>query len=368
MSVAKNILTDFAKKADIEVNGNRPWDIQVHDERFYGRVLRGGSLALGESYMDGWWDAESLDEFFAKVTVNGEHEGFVKNPLVHKILSVYTNLQSKARAFEVGEKHYDLDNDLYEKMLDKRMVYTCADWRGVDTLDAAQEQKLDLICKKIGLKEGDTVLDIGCGFGGFAKYAAEKYGAKVTGITVSKEQKKKAEEVTKGLSVEIVLTDYRDFKGTFDHVVSIEMFEAVGVKNFRVFMEKVHSFLKPGGLFLLQTIGNNVSSMVGEAWLDKYIFPNGILPSLKQVGESVEDLFVTEDVFNFGADYDPTLMAWFKNFDDAWDSLKDKYDERFYRMWKYYLLSCAGAFRSRNIQDWQFVFSKGGVVGGYTRV
>jgi len=368
MSFAKKTLTSFAKKAGITINGDDSGDIQVHDERFYNRVLKGGSLALGESYMDGWWDCDNLDVFFTKITKDGEHSGFIKHPIIHTLLSLYSNLQSKARAFEVGEKHYDLDNDLYEKMLDSRMVYTCASWDGVSTLDDAQEQKLDLICKKINLKKGDHVLDIGCGFGGFAKYAAEKYGAKVTGVTVSKEQKKKAEEVTRGLPVDIVLTDYRDIVGTFDHVVSIEMFEAVGVKNFRTFMEKVYSLLSEDGFFLLQTIGSNVSTNVGEAWLDKYIFPNGVLPSLEQISKSVEGLFVTEDVFNFGADYDPTLMEWFKNFEAAWPSLKEKYDERFYRMWKYYLLSCAGAFRSRNIQDWQIILSKHGVEGGYKRI
>lgn len=368
MSFAKSILTSFAKKAGVTVNGSSPWDIQVHDERFYSRVFKGGSLALGESYMDGWWDCDDLAEFFTKITKDGEHSSFVKHPIIHTILSLYSNLQSKARAFEVGEKHYDLDNNLYEKMLDSRMVYTCALWNEANTLNEAQEQKLDLICKKINLKKGDHVLDIGCGFGGFAKYAAEKYGARVTGVTVSKEQKKKAEEVTKGLPVEIILTDYRDISGTFDHIVSIEMFEAVGVKNFRTFMEKVQSLLSDNGLFLLQTIGSNVSTNIGEAWLDKYIFPNGVLPSLEQISNSTEGLFVTEDVFNFGADYDPTLMEWFKNFDDAWPSLKKKYDERFYRMWKYYLLSCAGAFRSRNIQDWQIVFSKYGMEGGYKRI
>lgn len=368
MNVAKETLTHFAEKLDIKVNGDRPWDIQVHDDRFYKRVLTGGSLALGESYMDKWWDTKELDQFFYKLTLGGEHTGMINSPIIHKLLSLYTNLQSRSRAFEVGEQHYDLDNDLYEKMLDTRMVYTCGSWEGVDNLDDAQEQKLDFICKKIGLKKGDTVLDIGCGFGGFAKYAAEKYGAKVTGITVSKEQKKKAEEVTRGLPVEIVISDYRDFRGTFDHVVSIEMFEAVGTKNFRTFMEKVHSFIKDDGLFLLQTIGSNYSSEVGEAWLDKYIFPNGVLPSMAQIGTSVENLFIFEDVFNFGADYDPTFMAWFTNFNNAWDSLKDRYDERFYRMWKYYLLSCAGAFRSRNVQDWQLVFSKKGVPGGYNRI
>jgi len=368
MNISKKVLTEFAQKADIQFNGERPWDVQVHDERFYGRVFKGGSLALGESYMDGWWDVEDLDQFAEKITQSNIHAGLIKTPFVHKALSALTNLQSKTRAFEVGEKHYDIGNDLYKEMLDKRMVYTCALWEGVDNLDDAQEQKLDLICKKIGLKRGDHVLDIGCGFGGFAKHAAEKYGAKVTGITVSKEQKKIVEEVTKGLPVEVILSDYRDFKGRFDHVVSIEMFEAVGVKNFRVFMEKAHSFLKDDGLFLLQTIGSNTSHVAGDAWIDRYIFPNGILPSLKQVGESIEHLFITEDVYNFGADYDPTLMAWFKNFDSSWDKLKGKYGERFYRMWKYYLLMCAGAFRSRNLQDWQFVFSKNGVPGGYKRM
>ncbi len=368
MNIAKKVLIEFAQKADIQFNGDRAWDIQVHDERFYGRVLKGGSLALGESYMDGWWDCDDLNELIYRILKSNIHKETNKRPLVSILGNTFMNLQSKARAPKVAEDHYDLGNDLYEAMLGKGMVYTCAVWDGVDNLDDAQEQKMDLLCKKMKLKKGDHILDIGFGFGGLAKHAAENYGVKVTGITLSKEQKKKAEEVTKGLNVDFKLMDYRDLTGTFDHVVSVEMFEAVGYKNFRTFMQKVHDVLSDDGLFVLQTIGENNTNKLGEPWLDKYIFPNGMLPSVQQIGESIDDLFVLEDWYSFGADYEPTLKAWFENFDAAWPKLKDKYGERFYRMWKYYLETMQGSSRARFIQDWQIVLSKNGVPGGYKRI
>lgn len=262
-----------------------------------------------------------------------------------------------------------LGNDLYEKMLGKTMVYTCAYWDNADTLDQAQEAKLDLVCRKIGLKSGDTVLDIGCGFGAFAKLAAEKYGASVVGTSVSKEQIEFARKHTKGLPVEIRFQDYRDTTGQFDHIVSIGMFEAVGSKNFRTFMQKAHDLLKDGGTFLLHTIGGNDTTTTADPWFDKYIFPNGMLPSITQMGKATEGLFIMEDWHNFGPYYDLTLREWWKNFDGAWHTLKDKYNDRFYRMWKYYIFSMMGAFRSRQKnQLWQIVLSKGGVLGGYTAV
>jgi cyclopropane-fatty-acyl-phospholipid synthase len=252
------------------------------------------------------------------------------------------------------------------------MIYTAAYYSGTpkaQTLAEAQEAKLDLICRKIGLKKGDRVLDIGCGWGGFAQYATEKYGASVVGITVSKEQLALAKERCKGLPIELRLQDYRDLNEQFDHIVSIEMIEAVGHKNFRTYFEVVERCLKNGGFFLLQAIGSQESITTGgDAWMDKYIFPNGELPSMQQISEAAAGLLIIEDVHNFGADYDRTLTEWFNNFDAAWPQLKAKYGERFYRMWKYYLLQCAGLFRSRFLQDWQIVFSKGGVPGGYTTV
>jgi cyclopropane-fatty-acyl-phospholipid synthase len=367
---ARKFVEDLLAKADIKIGGDRPWDIVVHDEHFFNRAVAEGSLGIGEAYMDGWWDSPALDQFFTRAFSAKLREHFTSSlpEYLMAIKSRFMNLQSKARAHLVAEAHYDLGNDLYEAMLDRRMIYTCAYWKDAVDLDTAQEAKLDLICRKLGLKSSDRVLDIGCGWGGFAKYAAEKYGASVVGITVSKEQLALAQERCKGLPIELRLQDYRELQETFDHIVSIEMFEAVGYKNFRTYFEVAARCLKDEGLFVLQTIGSQYSTKTYDPWLDKYIFPNGLLPSMAQIGKAVEKLFVIEDVQNIGADYAPTLMAWFERFDAAWPSLKAKYGDRFYRMWKFYLLMCAGLFRSRGANDWQFVFSKGGVPGGYTPV
>ena len=356
-------------QADIRINGDRPWDIVVHDERLYRRVLSQGSLGLGESYMDGWWDVKNLDEFFTKVlSMRLDRRVSQTKRILQSIASVLFNKQSLKRAFEVGERHYDIGNDLYKAMLDKRMTYTCGYWSGHPPalgLEEAQEQKLDLVCRKLKLQPGQKILDIGCGWGSFAKYAAEKYGVSVTGITISKEQAALARTLCTSLPVEIILEDYRKISGTFDHIVSLGMFEHVGYKNYRTYMEVASRHLKDNGLFLLHTIGGNETTLIGDPWFDKYIFPNGMFPSIAQIGKAVEGLFIMEDWHNFGADYDKTLMAWFTNFDAAWPRLKSKYGDRFYRMWKYYLLCVAGSFRARDSQLWQIVLSKNGVPGGY---
>jgi len=359
--------------ADVRVNGDRPWDMRVADGRVFGRILREGTLGLGEAYVDGWWDAPKLDEFFHKViAADLKRKVGLSWPLIKTVIrAAFLNLQSYRRAFEIGERHYDNGNDLYQAMLDKRMTYTCGYWSGkpkAGTLDEAQEAKLDLVCRKLGLKAGEHVLDIGCGWGSFAKFAAERYGARVTGITVSREQAELGREMCKGLPVELRLEDYREVRGKFDHVVSLGMFEHVGKKNYRAFMKIVDRCLAESGLFLLHTIGSKRSVNSTDPWIGKYIFPNGMLPSMKQIAKAAEGLFVMEDWHNFGADYDPTLMAWFRNFEKAWPSLRERHGERFHRMWKYYLLSCAGAFRARHIQLWQMVFSKNGVSGGYVPV
>jgi len=356
--------------AGIEINGTHPWDIQVHNDNFYRRVLAQGSLGLGESYMDAWWDCAELDQFFFRVLRANLQEKIKQNwrLILGVVAARIFNLQSRRRAFQIGEKHYDVGNDLFEHMLDKRMVYSCAYWKGARSLDDAQENKLDLICQKIGLRPGMRVLDIGCGWGSFAKYAAEKYGATVIGITVSKEQVTLGRNVCQGLPVEIRLQDYRDINESFDHVVSVGMIEHVGYKNYKTYMRYVHRCLKEDGLFLLHTIGGNESVTSGEPWTDKYIFPNGMLPSIKQIGAAIEGLFVMEDWHNFSADYDKTLMAWHRNFENSWDAIKSQYDGRFYRMWRYFLLSCAGSFRARKNQLWQIVLSKRGVDGGYTSI
>lgn len=366
----KKLVADILAKADIQVGGSRAWDIQIKNDDFFARVMREGSLGLGESYTDGWWEAESLDEFSAKL-LGAKLDTQVKlSPRLawQYATSKVSNRQRKGKAYEIGEKHYDIGNDVYRAMLDKRLVYTCGYWKDADNLDDAQEAKLDLVCRKIELKEGMKVLDIGCGWGSFAKFAAEEYGVEVVGVTVSKEQVELGNKLCAGLPVELKLQDYREMDGQYDRIVSLGMFEHVGYKNYEVFMKKVKELLVADGLFLLHTIGNIKSVVTSDPWIDRYIFPGGILPSIEQVGVSVEDLFVMEDWHNFGADYDNTLMQWFRNFDAAWPGLKEKYGETFYRMWKYYLLSLAGSFRVRRIQLWQIVLSPKGVRGGYVSV
>ncbi|MFH1656817.1 MAG: cyclopropane fatty acyl phospholipid synthase [Candidatus Nealsonbacteria bacterium] len=366
----KKIAKEILNIADIQIDGNNPWDIKVYNENFYSRVLDKGSLGLGESYMDKWWDCQNVDQFIYKILRSKIDEKVEKDfGLLFKIfIAKLFNRQSKARAFQVGEKHYNLGNKLFKNMLDSKMIYSCGYWKDVDNLDQAQENKLDLICKKIGLEKGMKVLDIGCGWAGFAKYASEKYGVKVVGITISKEQTKLAKEKCKGLPIEIRLEDYRDIDEKFDRIVSIGMIEHVGYKNYRKYMEVVNRCLKDDGLFLLHTIGSSISVKSGDAWLDKYIFRNGMLPSIEQLGKVMGNLFVMEDWHNFSADYDKTLMAWHSNFNNNWDKIKSNYDERFFRMWNYYLLSCAGAFRARKMQLWQIVLSKSGVLGGYKSI
>lgn len=359
--------------AGVTLNGSAPYDIEVKDEAVYRRIFAQGTLGFAESYMDGQWECEDLAELMHRLLRAQLQKSVGKlSTFVAVWRAKLLNLQTSKRAYQVGKEHYDLGNDLYERMLGRRMVYTCGYWSSsttpAHTLDDAQGQKLDLICRKIGLKAGDTVLDIGCGWGSFLKFAAEKYGVKGVGITVSKKQAELAQERCKGLPVEIRVEDYRSTKGQFDHVISIGMFEHVGPKNYRTYFAKAHELLKDGGIFLLHTIGGNRSTHTTEAFIEKYIFPNGVIPSAAQIGAGIDGLFVIEDWHNFGPDYDKTLCAWFANFDKHWPELKAKYGERFYRMWKYYLLSCAGGFRARNLNLWQIVLTKNGIEGGYKTV
>lgn len=361
-------ITELLSLVGIEVNGHRPHDIRVHDDRFYAKVITSGSVGLGESYMEGWWDCAELDTFFYKV-LRANLAGKITpwTEYANILLAKLYNFQKPSRAFQVGQRHYDIGNDLYRSMLDKRLMYSCGYWKDATTLGEAQDAKLELVCKKLSIEPGMLVLDIGCGWGGMAKYAAEKYGAKVVGVTISKEQATLARETCDGLPVDIRLQDYRQLNKKFDRILSIGMFEHVGHKNYDTYMKVVKRCLNPDGLFLLHTIGGNHSVSKIDPWVNKYIFPNAMLPSKKQICNAMEGKFVLEDWHNFGADYDTTLLHWFQNFDKNWThrELQQEYDERFYRMWKYYLLGCAGSFRARKNQLWQIVLSPEGVVGGY---
>ena len=364
-------VTALLAEAGVQVGGSRPWDLQVHDPHFFARVLGQGSLGLGESYMDGWWDSASVDGMLARMLdarldqrVHGAGE------LWDALRARLFNLQTRQRSREVGERHYDLGNDMYAAMLGKRLVYSCAYWtqadgRVLDSLDAAQEAKLDLVCRKLQLEPGMRVLDIGCGWGEALKYAAERFGISGVGVTISHEQAGYARTLCSGVPVEIRLQDYREIHESFDAVFSIGMFEHVGAKNYRDYFEVVRRCLPTGGLFLLHTIGGNRSVTHTDPWIGRYIFPNSMLPSAAQIAHAVEGVLVMEDWHNFGTDYDLTLQAWRDNVERAWPMLDARYDERFRRMWRFYLAASMATFRVRQSQLWQVVLSNGGVPGGY---
>lgn len=356
-------------QADLDFNGEQPWDMQLHSDDVPRRALAQGNLGLGEAYMDGDWECEQLDAFFARLLRAGVADQVSPLALLrHALQARLLNRQTARRAWAVGEQHYDLGNDFYAAMLDPRMAYTCGYWKDADTLAQAQEDKLDLICRKLDLRPGMRVLDIGCGWGSFMGFAAERYGVECVGVTISREQCQWAEQRYKGLPLTFRLQDYRELDERFERIVSVGMFEHVGRKNHRTFMEVAARCLDDDGLMLLHTIGKNRRRDVPDRWIDKYIFPNGDLPSIGQIGDAADGLLVVEDLHNFGADYDRTLMAWHDNFERHWQYFAAELGERFRRMWRYYLLSCAGAFRARDIQLWQWVLSRRGVVGGYQRV
>jgi len=362
MNKSEKIVHELLSSANITVNGNNPWDMQIHDERFYERVLRDTSLALGESYMDGWWDCEAIDELINRLLRANLREKVENNLRMafHVLKAKLFNRQSPPKSLEVAERHYNLGNDLYQAMLDKRLNYTCAYWKNATNLDEAQEAKLELVCQKIGIHEGMHILELGCGWGSFAKYAAEKHGASVVGYNISKQQVHLGRELCQGLPVELRLQDYREAAGQFDAVISIGVMEHVGFKNYKTYMQVVDRCLKQDGVALIHTIGRNKSITTGEPWTDKYIFPNGMLPSITQLGKAMETYFVMEDWHNIGPHYDRTLMTWHTNFNHAWLKLRENYSDHFRRMWNYYLLSSAGGFRARTQQLWQIVMTREG--------
>lgn len=370
-SSALGTLSNLLGRAGIRVNGDAPWDIQIKDPRAATRILGQGSLGLGESYMDGWWDCAALDQFFDRIFRANLTEHVTAKDVLQTLRARLLNLQNSRRSWQVGKEHYDVGNDLFSAMLDRRMTYSCGYWKDAGNLDDAQSAKLDLVCRKLGLQPGMRLLDVGCGWGSLMQFAAENYGVSCVGLTISREQAEFAPRTLQGLPVEFRLADYRSFNveglEKFDRIASIGMFEHVGHKNYPAFFDACRRSLSDDGLFLLHTIGRKRTRNMIDPWFDRYIFPNGELPSLAEISTSVDGRFVIEDVHNFGADYDRTLLAWHARFEAAWPQFASKYGERFYRMWRYYLLCMAGCFRARQIQLWQTVLSPQGVAGGYQR-
>lgn len=361
-------LDDLLAPADIKIDGGRPWDPRVRDPRFL-EIAFAGSLAIGEAFMNGWWECDQVDELVNRFQRANLAERFNVGAHGLQVLRAQiVNLQNRARSYDMGVRVYDESPELFKAMLDSRMTYSCGYWKDAKNLEEAQEAKLDLGCRKLHLERGMRVLDIGCGWGSFSRFAAERYGVQVVGITVSREQAEYARKVCEGLPVEIRHQDYREVRGKFDRIWSAGMFEHVGYKNHRTYFEVATRVLEPDGLFLLHTVGSGKSLKAVDPWIDKYIFPDSVMPSAAQITGAIEGLFVVEDWHNFGADYDKTLMAWFANFDRNWPKLEAGRGERFYRTWKFYLQSCAGFFRARANHLWHVVLSKNGVVGGYQSV
>lgn len=380
----QSVIQKVCNEAGISTEQNRPWDLRVHNENFYPRVFAGGALALGETYMMGWWDADDLFGFFERLlSSNGTAErknvgwrtrlAFLKARLM--------NVQTISQTRTLADTHYNLSNELFEHMLGPSMAYSCGYWREANSLDAAQFAKFDLICRKLQLSPGERVLDIGCGWGSFARYAAQNHGVDVVGITISEEQAQYARKLCEGNSVEIVCCDYREFRShydgqPFDKVVSIGMIEHVGPRNYKALFDMVGHTIKPGGLFALHTIGSRTTVDAGDPWLTTYIFPGGVLPSMRQLTEAAEDGFILQDVQNIGIHYTPTLLAWLDNF-DAYCEDEKRFEalpqiwgstDAFCRMWRFYLASCAAEFRVGGSVVWQLVFSRGHLPNGYIGV
>jgi cyclopropane-fatty-acyl-phospholipid synthase len=364
----KPLLESLLEGSSVRIDGGRPWDIRVHRDRLYRRALR-GSLGIGESYVDGDWDCDALDELFRRVlSGNAQGKALIRAARAFKALqSRFTNLQTKRRSRAVAEEHYDIDHRMYALFLGPWNQYTCCFFDGTRDLERAEVLKLELLCDKLELKPGDRLLDIGCGWGGFAKYAAATRGCEVTGISLSEEQIRYAVEYTRGLPVAIRKLDYRDLPGSglppFDKVSIVGMLEHVGYKNYATIMGVVHQMLKPDGLFLLHTIGNCEKTTVVDPWIEKYIFRNSMAPAMSQLSDAAEGRFVIEDWENYGHYYVPTLQAWYDRFNANWDRIRalptaKPFDERFRRMWNYYLMSSKAAFDVEQLHLWQLVMTR----------
>ena len=347
--------------AGIPLNSVEPWSIHVHNEEMWDRVISKKQLGLAESYMDGWWDCQALDVALTKLLSINVLNLLKPSPALalHVLRSTLFNNQTKRRATANAQHHYNIGNDLYSRMLDFEMVYSCAYWKNATTLEEAQVAKFDLICRKLELQPGMKLLDIGSGWGGFLRYAVKNYGVQATGISPADNQISLAKEKSEGLGIKFLQQDYRDLSGRFDRIVSIGMLEHVGPKNYRTFFGKCNQLLTQDGRMLHHTIASNVSKKVTDPFFDRYIFPGGVLPSLAQIASAVQNIFAIEDVQNFGPDYDRTLVEWHRNISAKWPEIPE-YDLRFRRMWDYYLLSSAAGFRAGDLQLLQCVFQRVG--------
>lgn len=355
----KLTLTTLLREANIEPNGASPWDPQIKDERFYRTVLLRGSVGLGDAYLNGWWECADISGFILRIIKSGIHLRVPRVDIfLRRLRFGLIDAQNRIRSKRVAELHYDEDPYIFEVMLGSTNSYTCARWKGVITLDAAQQQKMDLLCKKAGLSSGMTVLDIGSGWGGFLAYAAERYQVRGIGLTISKTQLDYARKRYGNLPVEFRLQDYRDFVGGVDAVVSICVIEHVGSDHYREYFQKVRETLtREDGFFAMQCILACDTQARMDPWTEKHIFPNGILPTLERIENAVEGILHIVDREFFRDDYVRTFSAWYENLVRNKNAIIARCGVRYFRKYEYYLCLYIAGFGSGRIDVGQFVLS-----------
>jgi len=351
-------------------------ELYIHNNDLFSRLIREGDLGFSDAYLDEWWSTPDLQTFMDLVHADNDelYDGFPGLSMVRLFEKMRFWLQSnsKSQARKNISYHYDLGNDFYGLWLDDTMTYSSAlfDENAQLSLEAAQTEKYKSMVDQMGVEPGDHVLEIGCGWGGFAEYAATERGLKVTGLTISEEQFKFASERIEkaGLSgqVNLKLQDYRDETGHYDGIASIEMFEAVGEKYWPTYFNALRDCLKPGGAATLQIITVDHARWDvykrGVDFIQKYIFPGGMLPSPVILREQVEKAgLIVDKSIEFGNSYDITLRRWHETFNNKWDQITALgFDERFRRMWNFYLTSCAATFDSGNCDVTQITVRRPG--------
>ena len=348
-------------------------EVNIHNPDVFARLVREGDLGFSDAYLDGWWTTPDLQAFMDFIHADNDdmYDEFPGMGLVRawEKARFWFQSNSKRQALKNISYHYDLGNDFYSLWLDDTMTYSSALFTtSQESLENAQVAKYASMIDQMGVKPGDHVLEIGCGWGGFAEYAAKERGLKVTGLTISKEQldfaRKRINNNGLGDKVNLKLQDYRDETGVYDGVASIEMFEAVGEKYWPIYFNKVKQCLKPGKQATLQIITIHDARWEvykkGVDFIQKYIFPGGMLPSPTVLRREVAKAGLNvQHSIEFGKSYSQTLRRWFEVFNDQWDTISTMgFDDRFRRMWNFYLTSCAATFESGNCDVTQITLQK----------
>ncbi len=344
----------------------------IHNVQMFARIMREGKMGFAESYLEGWFDSPDLQTLLDVIFMNNSEitpslkvAGLVRN---YERFRHWLNSNNRAQARKNISYHYDLGNDFYSQWLDESMTYSSALFQGEVSLAEAQKAKYAAICDGIGVQQGDRLLEIGCGWGGFAEYAATLRGAKVRGLTISREQhdfaQKRIFEAGLNERVEIVMQDYRDEKGHYDGIASIEMFEAVGERYWPVYFDVVRERLKGAGRATLQVItiedGMWQTYRRNVDFIQKYIFPGGMIPSPTALKKVISDAGLkVSDSIEFGQSYSKTLRLWHEDFKKSWNTIAELgFDDRFKRMWEFYLTSCAAGFQGESINVTQITVSR----------